>query len=1208
MKKTMLKLNGVCFGKLLRAVWIAGVLGLTPHVLHAANLGTIMPMGDSITLGVPVAGGYRDPLYTLLTGRGDTFTFVGSQTGYATDTLTTAGQAHHEGHSGYVITNGTGRAGLDENLASWIGPGKQNPQKILLMIGSNDINLGYDMPNAPARLNDLITHIYALLPDVTLYVASIIPMSGHEADVQAFNAAIPGLVEGQRALGRDVRFVPMYEALNINTDLADGLHPNAQGYQRMAQAWDTALHLSTNLSVEVTAPKPAQVFSASAPVSVTATVANASGAYTVHVYTNSGAGAFAEAGTGGSTSPYTVDLGTLPVGAYNVYATVTDTQTSATSETNSFSVVPDALAPGQQMLNLTGWNQDLIIGATEPEPSYSVHMGGWNFYEKGLSGGTQGLPADSSGTPRTITSSRNPSIKFRFQPYVGNNALYLDGPRNATLTLVTPAKFQSLQFLMTTRTMSWYARLNFADGTTFTTDTWSDPDWIVNPGPADRCLTSYGLRKDGSTTTFYSAYLWMAQRDVILPAADQEKILESITFFTTGNAGNQLALFAVSGHVIESVFGAKNAVNVLSADGGPSDGTQFSVGWDFTVTQPIRLTALGQFDPNATPKANTVALYRRAGEKLVEASLAVDSPSEMNGQYSARYAAVDSLVLSNGHYVIFSTQNGNNFIAGGGTPEASFGPGILWNKGVALGEGSAAGPLPGTAPAQWPIENAGHWRYFGPTFKYELVIPPPVVTITHPADGQIVSAAAPITVTATVANVIGTYSVQVYTNSGTEAFAEAGTSGPATPIVIELGPLPTGAHRLFATVTNMTDVMSSPTSSVTVAVIPGQQPVSVNGWNHDLIIGKDEAAPATSTHMVGWLFYERGLAGSTQGLPADAPGTNRTFSSSYTRSVIFRFAPYTSRNAVYLSGPGSVTLTLVNPTRFHKLQFLETTRSMSWNVRLNFSDGTSFLSDTWSDPDWTANPGPADRCLTWYGLQKVPDGSFYTKYLWMAERGVTLTADDREKELSSITITTTGVGDKQLALFAVSGYALGSVSNDIHAVDVLSPGNGPWGGTRFSVGWDFTVEETITVTALGQFDPDANPKANTVALYQRGGPKLAEAAVAVDSPSEQSGSYAARYVAIDKHVVLPPGDYAIISTQNGNNFIAADGTPITSVGPAIRWNKGIALSDGSAAGPLPQTAPASWPIENTSATRYFGPTFTYRLGVIHPAGTIIFIH
>ncbi len=327
-------------------------------------------MGDSITLGVPVNGGYRDPLYTLLTNRADTFTFVGSQTGYATAALTAAGQANHEGHSGFVITNGTSRTGLDENLAGWIGPGKESPDKILLMIGSNDINLGYNMPNAPARLSDLIAHIYGYRPSVKLYVASIIPMVGHDTDVQAFNATIPGIVASHQALGRNAVYVPMYEALNISTDLSDGLHPNALGYQHMAQAWDTALHASPNLTVAVASPANNQAFTVGSSISATATVLNATGAYTVHVYTNSGSGAYAEAGAGGSSSsPYPVSLGALPIGTYHIFASVTDTLATTNSVTNTFAV---AAAP-------TTFHAVDVTSAGDGAAGGNTYSVGWDF-------------------------------------------------------------------------------------------------------------------------------------------------------------------------------------------------------------------------------------------------------------------------------------------------------------------------------------------------------------------------------------------------------------------------------------------------------------------------------------------------------------------------------------------------------------------------------------------------------------------------------------------------------------------------------------------------------------------------------------------------------------------------------------------------------------------------------------------------------------
>ena len=62
--------------------------------VHAqTNLGNILPLGDSITVGdgsPATPGGYRDPLYSLLTDANYDFTYVGSQTTNPTAPLTAA--------------------------------------------------------------------------------------------------------------------------------------------------------------------------------------------------------------------------------------------------------------------------------------------------------------------------------------------------------------------------------------------------------------------------------------------------------------------------------------------------------------------------------------------------------------------------------------------------------------------------------------------------------------------------------------------------------------------------------------------------------------------------------------------------------------------------------------------------------------------------------------------------------------------------------------------------------------------------------------------------------------------------------------------------------------------------------------------------------------------------------------------------------------
>ncbi|WP_061295282.1 ricin-type beta-trefoil lectin domain protein [Herbidospora cretacea] len=188
----------------------AGLL-VTPVYAESNGGVRVMPPGDPVTDGFNVPGGYRVNLWQRLVQAGQTVDFVGS----GCNGPAGLGDHDHEGHSGWRIDQIAGR------LRTY------TPRTILLHIGTNDMGRQFQVPAAPARLSALIARIRANAPQAELFVAQITPSAdpAFNARIQAFNAAVPGIVAQKGPL----------------THLADGLHPNQTGYDKMAARWWTAL-------------------------------------------------------------------------------------------------------------------------------------------------------------------------------------------------------------------------------------------------------------------------------------------------------------------------------------------------------------------------------------------------------------------------------------------------------------------------------------------------------------------------------------------------------------------------------------------------------------------------------------------------------------------------------------------------------------------------------------------------------------------------------------------------------------------------------------------------------------------------------------------------------------------------------------------------------------------------------------------------------
>lgn len=213
------------------AAVLTTVLLPTAPAVAESNGGTrVMPLGDSITEGTQVPGGYRIGLWQRFGGGNYRVDLVGSQF----NGPSSLGDHDHEGHPGWRIDQ------IDANIVTWLR--NTDPRTVLLHIGTNDMLQNHDVANAPARLSALVDRITSTSPNADVFVATIIPMAneGQEAAGRAFNATIPGMVQSKKNAGKRVHLVDMHAALTT-ADLIDGVHPTATGYDKMAATWYTAL-------------------------------------------------------------------------------------------------------------------------------------------------------------------------------------------------------------------------------------------------------------------------------------------------------------------------------------------------------------------------------------------------------------------------------------------------------------------------------------------------------------------------------------------------------------------------------------------------------------------------------------------------------------------------------------------------------------------------------------------------------------------------------------------------------------------------------------------------------------------------------------------------------------------------------------------------------------------------------------------------------
>lgn len=191
----------------------------------------ILPLGDSITDGIGSSGGgYRVELFRLALEADKDITFVGGSANGPQQVDGVDFPRSHEGHSGWTVSQIDGI--VPEPALG------DDPHIVLLHIGTNDM---YQSPSGAAdRLDELMNQIVADNPESLLVVSTIIPFPQASGTVSSYNADLIEVVNAHIDAGEFVLFVDQFADFPTG-ELDDGVHPNDEGYARMARKWFDAI-------------------------------------------------------------------------------------------------------------------------------------------------------------------------------------------------------------------------------------------------------------------------------------------------------------------------------------------------------------------------------------------------------------------------------------------------------------------------------------------------------------------------------------------------------------------------------------------------------------------------------------------------------------------------------------------------------------------------------------------------------------------------------------------------------------------------------------------------------------------------------------------------------------------------------------------------------------------------------------------------------
>jgi lysophospholipase L1-like esterase len=213
----------------------------------------VLPLGDSITLGVNGATSYRLPLWRLLWQAGVPVDYVGSRTDFcsAARAVVPGFDCNHEGHGGWRVqdllddctsSDPCGQSPELRNQGNLIEWSRLYQADIALVhIGTNDVLQRTDPFTYLINLWILVDALRFNNPSMRIFLAQIPPLNGRISSVALQNFFVFVVAVLRTTPESPIALVDMFNGFNIGQLTSDGIHPNQLGDQWMAERWFLAL-------------------------------------------------------------------------------------------------------------------------------------------------------------------------------------------------------------------------------------------------------------------------------------------------------------------------------------------------------------------------------------------------------------------------------------------------------------------------------------------------------------------------------------------------------------------------------------------------------------------------------------------------------------------------------------------------------------------------------------------------------------------------------------------------------------------------------------------------------------------------------------------------------------------------------------------------------------------------------------------------------